>query len=234
MDVIVDGLDNFQTRYLANDVAVKHGLPYVYGGAVATAGMVYPVLPVTAGGDRPWERAGLAGPDLRGVFGEMPPAGSAATCDTAGVLGPLIHVVAGTQASEAIKVLVGDWAAVSRDLLQIDLWRNTWRRIGVDASSSVVRTEFPYLNGGHGEGATALCGRDAVQVGAGGVAVDLAQVAERLRVVGEVQANPFLVRAALREGQRYELTLFADGRAIVKGTTEPAVARGLVARYVGL
>lgn len=252
-DVIVDGLDNFETRFLLNDVAVKHGVGYVYGGAVATVGMMYPVLPATEGGGAGWESvAGVCGPCLRCIFGHSPTPGpdSGPTCDTAGVLGPGVGIVASFQAAEAIKILLSQWEQVSRTMLHMDFLSNTIRQL--DVAKSVERDcvccgdfEFEYLEGKHASRTTKLCGRNAVQLSRSGgqtphgtiasSGVALEALAERLASVGAtVRHNDLMVRAQLQDGERaYELTVFENGRAIVKGTEDPAEARSVYARFVG-
>ncbi|MAE65118.1 MAG: thiamine biosynthesis protein ThiF [Phycisphaeraceae bacterium] len=242
-DVILDGLDNFETRFLLNDVAVKRSVPYIYGGAVATLGMTFDVLPRTPGGDSPWERADRASPCMRCVFDAAPPPGEMATCDTAGVLGPVVSVIANLQACEAMKVLVDDWQAVNRDLVHVDLWDNSIHRMGLETARQ--RTDCPccrartfdHLEGAAGGGSTVLCGREAVQVlppTRSTSALDLERMAERLRAHADVRTNRFMLRARFTGEQvGVELTLFPDGRAIVKGTTDPATARSVYSKYVG-
>ncbi len=248
--VMVDGLDNFETRYLLNDVAVKHGIPYVYGGAVGTAGTAMVVLPHSQGPDvkqedrdTPWEKLGLATPDLRDLFEAMPPPGSQPTCDTAGVLGPAVSVVASWQSAEALKVLLGRWEDVNRQLLSLDLWRNTMRQFDIsgayEASAGICSKQrrFEFLDRSTAGGAVTMCGRGAVQVSpAGATKVDLPALGDRFRGAGEsVLVNPFLVRGTFADrGEKIELTVFEDGRVIVKGTTDGARARGLVSRWVGV
>ncbi len=248
--VIVDGLDNFETRYLLNDVAVKHGVPYVYGGAVGTTGTAMAVLPHTAAPeveqqrrDTPWEQLGLATPDLRDLFETMPTPGSQPTCDTAGVLGPVVQLVAAWQSAEAIKVLLGQWESVNRKLLSVDLYRNTVRQFDVsgayDASAGVCSKQrrFEFLERSGGGGAVTMCGRGAVQVAPASPArVDLHALAERWPgVTRETKANPYFVRGTFEDADaEFELTVFEDGRVIVKGTTDAARARSLVSRYVGV
>lgn len=248
-DLLVDGLDNFETRYLANDFAVKHGVPYVYGGAVGTTGAAFAILPHTSAGHAPWEKGkeageagGFATPCLRCLFEEAPAPGTTPTCDTVGVLGPAVSIIAGYEVTEALKILTGNFAAVSRTLLNVDLWTNSVLQLKVSGARErgdcpcCRQRRFDYLEGKAGSSATSLCGRDAVQLthrqSAGGI--DFEGVAERLRRHGKVVANEYLVRAAVEEnGKPYELTLFPDGRAIVKGTAEAGVARSLYAKFVG-
>ncbi|MDX1517038.1 MAG: ThiF family adenylyltransferase [Woeseiaceae bacterium] len=243
-DILVDGLDNFETRYLANDVAVRHALPYVYGAAVGTTGMGFSILP-HGDGTAPWEdteRGNLATPCFRCLFEEAPPPGSSPTCDTVGVMGSIVGIVANFEVAETLKILTGNYARVSRTLLNLDLWGNELMQLQVDNAyekgncPACKQRRFDYLDGKAGSAAVSLCGRDAVQLrhrqGADGI--DLATLAGRLREHGDVSVNDFMLRAHITEGnKRYELTLFADGRAIVKGTTEADVARAVYARYVG-
>jgi len=243
--VLVDGLDNFETRYLANDCAVKHGVPYVYGGAVGTAGMVFTVLPHSPEGDSPWEMlegGSRASPCLRCLFPEAPAPGEAPTCDTAGVLGPAAALIANCLASEALKILSGNFGRVSRSLLNVDLWTNELMQLDVGGARDLANCpccrlrNFEYLDGKAGSSATVLCGHDAVQLthlhdpGS----LNLADIGSRLRRHGAVTVNEFLLRAELADqGRAFELVLFANGRAIVRGTGEPQVARGIYAKYIG-
>ena len=224
-DVIVDGLDNFETRYLLNDVAVKHGIPWVYGGVIGTYGMTMTIRPGSS-------------PCLRCVFPESPPAGSAPTCDTAGVIGPAVETVAAIQAAEVMKLLVGDIGALNTSLLAVDLWNISLDRVPLPAPNPACpacgRREFAFLNGSSGPAqTTSLCGHDAVQVLPKGTqTLDLGELRRRLDVVGETVANRFLIRFRPAESD-HELTVFPDGRAIIKGTTDATEARSLYARYIG-
>ncbi|MEM1444637.1 MAG: ThiF family adenylyltransferase [Planctomycetota bacterium] len=249
VEVIVDGLDNFETRYLLNDVSVKHVIPYVYGGAVGTTGTAMVVLPHSASPDisqrdrdTPWEQLNLATPDLRDLFETLPPPGSTATCDTAGVLGPIIAMVAAWQAAEAIKVLLGDWAAVNRNLLSVDLWANRVNYIDVsnayETSSGICSKQrrFEFLERATRGGAVKLCGRDAVQVApATPTRIDFQSLTKRWAgVVGHIRAAPFMARTELLgEDDGLTLTVFEDGRALIQGTQDTARARAVVARYLG-
>lgn len=244
-DIVVDGLDNFETRYLANDYAVKHGVPYVYGGAVGTTGAAFTILPHTPHGDAPWERlpeGGKATPCLRCLFEEAPPPGTMPTCDTVGVLGPAVAIVANYEAAEALKILTGNLDRVSSTMLSFDLASNSLMQLKVSRAYEAgdclccKHRQFEYLDGEKGSGTTTMCGRDAVQLThrQNASRIDLEEVANRLRAHGAVTANRFMLRAALAEnGRDYELTLFTDGRAIIKGTREASVARSVYAKYVG-
>jgi adenylyltransferase/sulfurtransferase len=227
-DLLLDGTDNVETRYLLNDLSVKHGIPWVYAACVGTEGRVMTIRPgITA--------------CLRCVFPEPPAAGELPTCDTAGVLGPVAGVVASMQAVAAIKLLCGNEGAVAEEMLRIDLWANRIRPVSLVGAKSpdcptCGRREFAFLSRRAAAGrSTSLCGRNAVQVRppAGVNSLDLATVAERLSRSGEVQRTPHLVRCRLSDAGDLQLTIFPDGRLIVAGTTNPDQARSLYARYVG-
>ena len=245
VDVIVDGSDNFDARYLANEFAVREGIPFIYGGAVGTSGMAFAVLPHSERGDAAWETraaGSLATPCFRCLFEAPPAPGVNATCDTVGVLGPVAAMIANFQVAEALKILGGHFERVCRTLLSIDLWTNAMLALDVagardDSDCPCCRhRRFDFLDGRAGSRSTTLCGQDAVQISPreGGAAPDLAQLAARLAPHAQVQSNDYLLRATLTDnGQAYELTVFANGRTIVKGTADTAVARTLHAKYIG-
>jgi adenylyltransferase/sulfurtransferase len=221
-DVVIDGTDNFATRYLINDACVKHGIDWVYGAAVGSYGVTMTIRPRVS-------------PCLRCIFEEAPPAASAPTCDTAGVIMPIISVVAAVQVSEALKLLTGQREALHGSLMQFDVWRNDWRRIRLNEPAPECQTcglnLYRMLEAEAGDFAASLCGRDAVQISPQGPSrVDLPALAERLRAAGEVLLNPYLLR--LRAGE-YELTVFQDARAIIRGTDDVPTARSLYAKYIG-
>lgn len=223
-DVLVDGLDNFETRYLVNDVAIKRDIPWVYGGVLGSYGMTMTVRPG-------------ASPCLRCVFPEAPQPGSAPTCETAGVIGPAVDAVGALQAVEALKLVVGDVAAVNGDLLGMDLWSNATDRVPLGNPRpdcpACQQHDYTFLNSPTRGQELALCGRDAVQVSVHPPAsLDLATMRERLSPLGSVQANRFLLRFN-PDDSPVELTIFPDGRAIVHGTTDNAVARSAYAKFVG-
>lgn len=244
-DVLVDGLDNFETRYLVNDFAVKRGVPYVYGAAVGTAGMSFAILPHSQGGDAPWETASagsLATPCFRCLFEQAPPPGESPTCDTVGVLGAASAIVANFQVAETLKILTGHFDRVSPTMLSVDLWSNALTQLKVGQVREhgdcpcCKQHDFEFLEGKAGSSAAVLCGRDAVQLrhrqNRDGLKLD--EIAQRLRRFGVVVSNGFMLRAEIHDnGKPYELTLFADGRAIVKGTGEASEARAVYSRYVG-
>jgi adenylyltransferase/sulfurtransferase len=223
VDVIVDGTDNFETRFLVNDVAVKNRIPWVYGGCLGAEGQTMTILP--------GETA-----CLRCLMQECPPPGSTPTCDVAGILGPIVGVIASFEALEAIKILSGNTPACSRMLTVIELWDNTIRQIDVSNLREQVdcpackRGDYAWLWGRQGGRTAVLCGRNAVQLSHPGAAVPLEELARKLEGVGEVNRNPFLVRLKV-EG--YEVTVFPDGRAIIAGTDDVTTARTIYAKYIG-
>lgn len=243
VDLIVDGLDNFETRFILNDAAVKLGIPYVYGGAVGTVGMSYAILPHTPEGNTPWEQIDVATPCIRCIFEQAPPPGMNPTCDTAGVLGPVVSIIANYQSIEALKILTGNWKAINPHMLSIDVWENTTKQFKVRRAYDVgecvccKKRDFEFINGKFGSSTTTLCGRNAVQLSqkiTAGEKLDFDDIAGRLRPHGQVVANKFMIRAEIQDnGQPYEITLFKDGRAIIKGTKESNTARSIYAKYVG-
>lgn len=224
VDVIVDGTDNFGTRLLVNDFAVKNGKPWVYGGCIGAEGQTMTILP--------GETACLAC-----LIADAPPPGTTPTCDTAGIIGPIVNVVASIEAAEALKILSGHREAVSRRLAIIDLWENQVRHIELTklAAGGDCRVckhrEFLWLAGERGESSAVLCGRNAVQLSAAaGTAISLEDLAARLNSIGRVERNSYLVRLYV---DSYVVTVFADGRTIVGGTNDVATARTVQARYIG-
>jgi adenylyltransferase/sulfurtransferase len=221
-DVVLDGTDNFATRYLINDACVKHRVDWIYGAAVGSYGVTMTVRP------------GLT-PCLRCVFEEIPPAAGAPTCDTAGVIMPIISVVAAVQVTETLKLLTGQVAQLHNSLMQFDVWRNEWRKINPGSPVADCPTcglgRFESLEAINDEFAAVLCGRNAVQISpTRPTQVNFTTLAERLRGSGEVKFNDYLLR--FRAGE-YELTIFQDARSIIRGTDEITTARSLYAKYIG-
>src|SRR5436190_7566080 len=221
-NLVIDGTDNFATRYLINDACIKHGVNWIYGAAVGSYGVTMTIRPNVT-------------PCLRCVFPEAPPAASAPTCDTAGVLMPIINIVAAVQVSEAFKLLTGCGEDLHQSLMQFDVWRNEWRRISVgrpDAEcATCARREFTTLKDERSDFAAVLCGRQAVQVSPAHPArINLATLGARLAASGEVKLNDYLLR--FRTGE-FEMTIFQDARSIIRGTDDLATARSLYAKFVG-
>ena len=223
VDAIVDGTDNFEIRFLINDVAVKRNIPWVYGGCIGAEGQTMTILPGRT-------------PCLRCLMQECPPPGTTPTCDTAGILAPVVNVIASIEACEAIKLLSGNRDAVSQHLTVVELWDNRIRQIAVSALREQVdcrtcqREDFSWLAGKEGSRSAVLCGRNSVQLTYPDTSVSLDELERQLKDVGRVNRNPFLLRLRV-EG--YEITVFPDGRAIVGGTDDIATARTVYAKYIG-
>ena len=218
-DVILDGTDNFKTRYLINDYAVKSSVPWIYAAAVGSYGVTMNVLP--------GETACLAC-----IFPESP-RGTVETCETAGILNSAVNLVASIAASEALKLLVGARRKMRRSLLSWDVWSNEEASVAAAAPRAGCRVcgerEFIHL-AGEGRPHITLCGRNSVQIHERERPVDFAEISTRLEPHGNVRHNSFVLKF-WREP--YEITLFPDGRAIIKGTADTAIARSLYARYIG-
>lgn len=224
VDVIVDGTDNFETRFLLNDAAVQLGIPWVYGGCVGTEGQTMTILP----GETPC---------LRCLLQDAPPPGSTATCDSAGILAPIVNVIASLQACEAIKILSGHREAISRSLQVFELWDNRVRQVRLDSLRETANcptcrhVDFPWLEGRRGSHTVVLCGRNSVQLSyPDRHAVSLDVLAQQLEGVGRVTRNRFLLRL---EVDKFQITVFPDGRAIIAGTDDVTEARTVHARYIG-
>ncbi len=222
-DLIIDGTDNFQVRYLVNDACVKHKKTWIYGAAVSSYGVSMTIIPSET-------------PCLRCVFEEIPSAGSSPTCDTAGVIMPIISTISAVQVSEALKILTGNSAKLHCSLMQFDVWENDFRKIKLGKPSEDCvccgMRKFEFLDAENIEFFTTLCGRDSVQISAPKpTTLDLIKLAATLKNLAEVKQNEYLVRFAI---ENYELTIFKDARAIIKGTDDFTTARSLYAKYVGV
>lgn len=215
--VILDGTDNFETRYLLNDVAVKLAKPWIYGGAVGSYGIVMPVIPGQTA-------------CFRCVYPQAP-GGVQPTCETAGVVNTVTSLVASLQVSLALRLLTGN--SPDGRITTVDVWSGALRNVPPPqrdpACGCCVHRKFAALDS-HSRAPVSLCGRNAVQIHERRRPLDLAELRERLAPLGDVRANEFALRFFL---PGYEMTIFPDGRAIVKGTTDPGLARSLYARYVG-
>lgn len=222
-DVVLDGADNFEVRYLVNEACVKHGIPWVYGGVLGTYGLTAAIIP----GETPC---------LSCLLGPLPPPGSVPTCETAGVLGPAVAVIAALEVVEGLKLLLDRRDALLKSLVMVDVWSGDFERIQAQKASSDCpvcdERRFELLDAERGSLTTVLCGRQAVQVSPRPApALDLAALARRLEGAGPLSVNDYMLRLDVEGCQ---MTVFDDGRAIVKGTADPAHARALYTRYVGL
>jgi molybdopterin-synthase adenylyltransferase len=218
-DLILDGTDNFETRFLINDFAVQNGKPWIYAAAVASYGLTMTIRPG-------------ATPCLACLMETQQP-GLEQTCDTIGVLGPIVNLIASLEVAEAIKLLAGRDDALHGRLISCDIWSGHLQSIRIPRNPDCpvcARREFSYLNG-QAQPHITMCGRDSVQIHERTRVLDLALLRNRLSpTVSDVRHNEFLLRFRVPP---YEMTVFSDGRAILKGTKDPAVARSLYARYIG-
>ena len=219
IDLILDGTDNFETRFLINDAAVDREIPWIYGAAVGSYGIKLAIVPGHTA-------------CFRCVYPE-PPQGAQPTCETEGVLAPVTATIASLQVADALKILALGVDSITARLTTIDVWTGTIRQLAPPTRDAkcpcCVRREFVYLDGSR-RAPISLCGRNAVQIHERSRPVDLPALAQRLATVATVRSNEFALRVAL---DPYELTVFPDGRAIIKGTTDVGVARSLYARYIG-
>lgn len=229
VDVIVDGTDNFTVRYLLNDISIKHGIPWIYGGAVGSSGMTMTIIPQET-------------PCYRCLFPSPPAAGAADSCETTGVLSPIVDIIASIQAGEAIKLLSGNKHMLHGTLFQADFWHHSWMPVAISQSRNpscltCVDHKFSSLDeykfSDHSPHTASLCGRLTIQITPSTVQqLDLQELSIRLRSIGLNELNPFLLRIHLSE----ELTfiLFPDGRALVQGTEDPIKARAIYANILGI
>lgn len=220
VDLIIDGLDNLETRYLLNDASLKYGVPWIYGAAIATHGMTLNVVP--------GETA-----CLRCIFPLLPEPGSTLTCDTAGVISAAPTIVASLQFVEAVKFLIGARDQLSRALTILDVWDGSTYRLEVERSGSCPACggKYEFLEARTGTRTTSLCGQNSVQVlnpSTGRVSFE--ELGRRLEAMGQVSYNSFMLRFTV-EG--HEMVVFPDGRAIVKGTSDQVLAKALYAKYIG-
>jgi molybdopterin-synthase adenylyltransferase len=224
VDIILDGTDNFETRMLLNDVSLQRGIPWIYGGCLGGEGQTMTIVP--------GETA-----CLRCLMTDTPPPGTTPTCDTAGILAPIVNIIASLQACEAIKLASGNREAINRKLLVVDAWDNRLRQVSLDSlragrtCPACEKKEFPWLEGRRASHSAILCGRNAVQLSPpdrGGMSLEA--LARKLAGVGKVTHNKYLLRVAV---DGYVLTVFPDGRAIIGGTDDIAAARTVHAKYVG-
>jgi molybdopterin-synthase adenylyltransferase len=220
VELILDGTDNFETRYLLNDFAVSRGIPWIYGAAVGSYGLTMPVIPGRTG-------------CFRCVYPD-PPGGAQPTCETAGVLNSITAVIGALQTADALKILAGRGECVRPRITTVDVWEGGIRQIEQPAPDpgcpACGAREFVYLEGLR-RAPVSLCGRNAVQIHERSRPLDLTRLKAALLPLGEVRANEFALRFFPAP---YEMTMFPDGRAIIKGTTDIGVARSLYAKYVGI
>lgn len=218
-DVVIDGTDNMETRFLLNDACVKNGIPWIYGGAIETQGMSMNIIPGKT-------------PCLRCIVSDLPGAGSLPTCDTVGVLNTIPAVIASIECTEALKILLGKPA--SKELLIYDIWKHEFQAIKVkknDKCECCANHNFEFLNGEKKELLTSLCGSNAIQITPyRKEGLPFEKLAQNLRKVGSVHVTEFLIKF---EAGQHKLIIFRNGRTIIYGTTDEKIARSLYAKYIG-
>jgi adenylyltransferase/sulfurtransferase len=218
--LILDGTDNFETRFLMNDYAVKSQTPWIYAAAVSSYGLTMTIRPGQT-------------PCLACLLESSGRVGLEETCDTVGVLGPIVNLIASLQTAEALKLLAGRESALHGRLLACDVWSGRMQSVAPERNPNCrtcVRHDYSYLEG-QAQPHITLCGRDSVQIHERNRSLDLQALLQRLSpTFSDVRENGFLLRF---RADAYEVTVFSDGRAVVKGTKDPAVARSLYAKYIG-
>jgi adenylyltransferase/sulfurtransferase len=224
IDIVLDGTDNFETRFLINDVAHQRNLPWVHGGVLGGAGQVMAIVPGQTA-------------CFRCLVPDLPPAGSFETCDSAGVMGPAVSIIGSWQAMLAIQRLSDPQNPPASQMTAIDIWNGQLRSISAPretlaAHCPACNGQYDFLSGQRHQSATVLCGKDAVQLQPSqpGEQLDLNKIGERLSHIGQVESNPFLIRV---NAPPHTLTLFRDGRTIISGTEDPAEARKLYTQWLG-
>ena len=218
-DIILDGLDNLETRFLINDAALKLKIPWVYGGAISSFGMTMNIIPDKT-------------PCLRCIHGNASGPGISLTCDTAGVVAPAPFITASMQSAEAMKILIGD-EHITQDLISIDVWTEEIKRFKIKRRPDcpACSGKYEFLDAKFGTKTTSLCGQNAVQVLNPGIKhVSFEQLESQLKNVGKVSHNEFMLDFQV---DSREMVVFPDGRAIVKNTADESLARGLYAKYIG-
>lgn len=221
-DLILDGTDNFETRYLLNDASLKWGVPWIYGACVASYGLCLTVLPDKS-------------PCLRCILEHIPLPGSSPTCDTSGVIAPIVHFVAALQAADALKILAGHPEKTNPGLVSADLWENRLVSLSRPKRNpdcpACAKGRYEFLEGQHESSSRKLCGRNAVQIWRPvSGPVEFGPIADRLARIGQVRFNEFLLRAEVGD---FEIALFRDGRGIVRGTQDLDEAQRVYAKYIG-
>ncbi|MEN6319623.1 MAG: ThiF family adenylyltransferase [Syntrophaceae bacterium] len=222
-DIVLDGTDNFETRFLINDTCVKLGIPWIYAGVVATYGMSFTIIP----GETPCFKC---------FINELPPPGSTPTCDTVGVLGTTVSIIASVEVTEGLKILLGKQDALLKKMLYIDAWYGTWNVFELKKDSKRCPVcddrQFSFLEQKKGTRLTSLCGQNAIQISPPvSTSISFPELALRLKPHGEVLYNDYMLRFTITP---YEFTVFHDGRSIIKGTTDESEAKILFAKYIGV
>lgn len=224
VDLILDGTDNFETKYLINDVAQKHKIPWIYGEAIGSRGKTFTIIP---------DKTAC----FACIYPEQPIHGTIETSGTSGVISPIANLVAAYQTSEALKLLVGDYEHLNKLLLSFDLWNNKFDKLDMinsrsDNCPACTHQKYEHLKPKNKkEQFLSLCGNDTVQITLpNNMKFDLARLAEKLRRAGKVEETEFLLKFMIDD---YNLTIFPDGKIMVHGTNDVMVAKSLYTRYIG-
>jgi len=224
-DIIIDGTDNFETRFLINDFSVKNNIPWIYGACIGSRGLTMNIIPSKT-------------PCLRCVFETIPQMGSFPTCDTAGVIGPIASIIASFQVTEAIKIITKDYGAINKTLFEIDVWNNKFKRMDVSTLKEINICQtcklhnYKFLEAEDGAMVSFLCGKNAVQIMARKTCnLDLSQLAKRLGTLTDVRHNAFMLKFKVNDNG---FTVFPDGRAIITGTHDASIAKVLYSKYLGM
>jgi adenylyltransferase/sulfurtransferase len=220
-DIVLDGTDNFETRFLINDACLKYGIPWIYGAVIGAAGSTMTIIPEKT-------------PCLRCIIEEIPLPGTLPTCDTLGVLNTIPNVIASLQTTETLKIIVGE-KNLNEDLITIDLWTNSFEKMKIERKKdcpSCVKRNYLALEGEEISYATTLCGRNAVQiVPRKKVHISFEKLEEKLKLLGKVKYNEFVLSFEIQD---YEFIVFPNARTIIKGTTDISIAKTLYAKYLGI
>jgi adenylyltransferase/sulfurtransferase len=224
VDIVLDATDNFETRFLLNEACVKNNKTWIYGAAIESYGLMMNIIPAKTA-------------CFRCLMDYVPEPGITPTCESVGILSSIVLMIASLQCAEAIKILTGQIEEINLGLINIDVWRNSFQiidvtKLTIQKNCPVCNNhEFDFLEGRKGSAFTSLCGRDAVQILPFKQSkLDLAKLAIELSSQGVVKVNEYLIRF---EVEKYELSIFSDGRAMVQGTTDTGIARSLYSKYVG-
>jgi molybdopterin-synthase adenylyltransferase len=223
IDLVLDGTDNFETRFLVNDACIKLGIPWIYGGVVSTNGMSYTIIPGKT-------------PCFKCFMGTIPAPGSTPTCDTVGVLGMAVSITASIEAIEAVKLLTGNHDSLIKKLIYVDAWQGTWKLIDLKKSNTPCTVcderRFEFLEQKKETRTASLCGQNAVQITPAKTdKISFKNLADRLKAVGTVTHNDYMLKLRI---EPYEFTIFPDGRTIVKGTSDETTAKNLLSKYIGM
>jgi molybdopterin-synthase adenylyltransferase len=223
VDLVIDGTDNFETRFLINDICIKRAIPWIYGGVVSTYGMTFTILP----GETPCFKC---------FINEIPQPGASPTCDTVGVLGTAVNIIASIETTEALKILMGKKEALLRKLVYVDVWNGVWDlfmlKKGKVPCPVCDEGKFVFLEKKQGTVVTGLCGQHSIQINPSAVQpISFPALANRLSSVGEVRYNEYLLKFI---ADNYEFSIFPDGRTIVRGTTDISQAKMLFSKYIGI